>query len=86
MMLNELVRHSAASGSGDGQLKCMPASCALNPGQQGIQPSSSCNPALDPFLGQTGHGIVESHVRQSSTDSGLGEKIARLGIYFIYSV
>lgn len=71
-MLNELVRHSAASGGGDVQLKCMSASCALNPGQ-GIQPPPSCNPALDPFLGQTGHGTVESHVRQSSTDSGLGE-------------
>lgn len=74
MMLNELVRHSTASGGGGGdvQMKCMSASCALNPGQ-GIQPPPACNPAaLDPFLGQAGHATVESHVRQSSTDSGLG--------------
>lgn len=70
MMLNELVRHS--SSGGDGQLNCMSAGRSLNPAQ-GLQ-SSSCASGLDTFLGQAGHGTVESHVRQSSTDSGLGER------------
>jgi len=80
MMLNELVRHSASSssgGSGDVPMKCLPSSCALNPGAQGMQ--SPCASGLDPFLGQVPAGVVESHVRQNSTDSGLGEFVS--GMY-----
>jgi protein yorkie len=73
MMLNELVRQSTTSPPLK-DMKCMPATCAMNPLGQAMQSSCSATGAgVDPFLGQgNSNTTLESHVRQNSADSGLG--------------